>query len=296
VRQEADLKATIVVSNAGDAVLHVKDVRADCGCSTALLAVKELAPGTSTPLEITFHTFSMNGRLTKRLHVHSDDPDRPVAELLLRVDISAGIVLEPGRFYFGPVLVGKAPSLDVVLRWKEGVGRPFQVTSMEAPGLDLDFTKAPFDEPPWHGVTVTAKFRKPPPVGTVSGSALLRTDDPDYPRITAGVTAFVSGKVWLDQRTVSLGMIPPGADRETMVGCRGLSPEVDLGTVTARSRDGQVDVRVVSGGRNDWLVGIRARKDAKPGRLSDVVLVSCSIPGEPPAEIAVTGRVLEVTK
>jgi hypothetical protein len=295
-RQEADLKAAIVVTNAGDAVLHVKDVRADCGCSTTRLAVRELAPGAAAPIDVVFHTFTMNGRLTKRLHVHSDDPDRPVAELLLRVDVSAGIVLEPGRFYFGPVLAGQAPSMDVVLRWKEEVGRPFSITSMEAPGMDLQFTKKPFDEPPWHGFRVTAKFRKPPAVGTVSGTALIRTDDPDYPRIDAAVTAFVSGKVWLDQRSVSLGMVPPGADREVMVGCRALSPDVDLGTVTAKSKEGLVEVRVVPGGKSDWLVGIRVPTDAKPGRLSDVVLVSSSIPGEPPAEIAVSGRVLEAGK
>ena len=296
VRQEAVLETAFTVRNEGDAVLHVKEVRADCGCSTTAIDVKELAPGASARIRVEFRTFTMNGRLTKRLHVHSDDPARPVAELLLRVDVSAGIVVEPGRFYFGPVLVGNAPSMDLVLRWKEGVGRPFEVTSMEAPGVDVELTKTPFDEPPWHAVKVTARFRHAPKLGTVSGTALLRTDDPEYPRIDAAITAFVSGKVWLDQRTVSLGMVPPGADREVMVGCRGITPEVDLGKVTAKARDGLVEVRVVPGGHGDWVIGVKVPKDAKPGRLADVVLVSSSIPGEPPAEIAVSGRVLEATK
>ena len=296
VRQEAVLTTTFTVKNEGDAALHVKEVRADCGCSTAALDAKEVAPGGSATIRVEFRTFTMNGRLTKRLHVHSDDPAKPVAELLLRVDVSAGIVAEPGRFYFGPVLAGKAPSMDLVLRWKEGVGRPFLVTSMEAPGTDVEFAQKPFDAPPWHGVTVTAAFKHPPPIGTVSGTALLRTDDPDYPRIDAAITAFVSGKVWVDQRSVSLGMVPPAADREVMVGCRGITPDVQLGKVTAKARDGRVEVRVVPGGHDDWLIGVKVPKDAKPGRLADVVLVSSSIPGEPPAEIAVSGRVLEAVK
>ena len=296
VRQEAVLKASILLKNEGDAPLHVKDVRADCGCSTVALATREIAPGASTPLDITFRTFAMSGRLTKRIHVLSDDPDRATAELLLRVDVSAGIIAEPGRFYFGPVLAGQAPSQSVVLKWKEGVGRPFALTATEAPGLDLELSAAPYEAAPWHGFTVTVKFRKPPPIGTVSGTALLRTDDPDYPRIDAAVTAFVSGKVWLDQRLVSLGMIPQNADREVMVGCRGITPDVDLGTVTARARDGRVEVRVIPGGRKDWLVGIKAPKATKAGRFTDVVLVSSSIPGEPAAEIAVSGLFLEGPK
>jgi len=287
--------------NDGQAPLHVREVRADCGCYSASMTVREVAPGATAPLAITFRTFTMAGPLTKRIRVSTDDPDRPVAELLLRVDIAAGIVLDPARFYFGQVLVGTAPSTSVTLKWKDGVGKPFRLVATEAPGLDLALETKPFEAPPWHGVTVEAKFAKPPPIGTVSGTVLLRTDDPDYPRIASSVTAFVSGKVWVDQRAVSTGMVPYGKGRTLMVRARGITAATDLGAVTAKARKGRVLVRVVpggtvpgpGGGAREWLVEISPPEPAEPGRVDDVVEVSSSNPGEPPAEIAVAGQVLE---
>ena len=301
VRQEAEFHTEFALRNDGKVALHVNDVRADCGCSTATLATREIAPGATVPLVITFRTFTMAGPLTKRIRVSSDDPERPVVELHLKVDIAAGIVLDPARFYFGNVLVGTAPSTSVTLKWRDGVGKAFRLTGVDAPGADLSFETKPFEAPPWHGFTVTATFKKPPAIGTVSATALLRTDDPESPRFASSITAFVSGKVWIDQRAVSVGMVPYGKGRVLMLRARGLFADTNLGDVKATSKTGRVTLRVVpggtvpgpGGGEKEWLVEVTLPESASPGRVDDVVLVSGAIPNEPPAEVVVTGQVLE---
>jgi hypothetical protein len=232
----------------------------------------------------------MAGVLNKRVFLRTNDPARPEAQLRLRVDISAGIVLVPARFFFGDVPAGTAPAATLRAQWKEGVGRPFRLTGVDAPGLDLALETKPFDAPPWHGFEVTARFRTPPRIGTINGSALLRTDDPDHPRFAVGVQAYASGKVWVNRREVNLGMVPAGKGRETAVICRPFGKDVDLGELQAKARTGRVEVRPVRSGA-EWVVTIRLPESAPGGPVEDVVEIRSAIPGEPPTEVAVTGYV-----
>jgi hypothetical protein len=124
----------------------------------------------------------------------------------------------------------------------------------------------------------------------VNGFALLRTDDPAHPRFTVGVQAWVSGKVWVDRRTVNLGMVPAGKGRQTAVICRAFGKGTDLGEVKAVARKGRVEVRAVPSGA-DWVVTIRLPEDAAGGPVDDVVEIRSAIPGEPPAEVEVRGFV-----
>ena len=288
-KQETELKTEFSLKNAGRSTLTL-ELRADCGCSAVVADTKTLEPGQSTPIRVLFRTFGYVGTLHKRIRVLTNDPVHPQLEAMLKVDVGAGVIIDPARFYFGTVETGSAPSLTIKVQWKDGTGSPFEITSTEIPGLDMAITTKKFDAPPWHGYEVTAGFKHPPAVGTVSGTAILRTNSPDAPRLTAAVTAFVSGKIWVDRREVSLGMLRQGKERTVSVGCRGLTPKVDLGVVTARSRGGRVKARAIRA-QEEWLIEVEATGDLAPGRLDDVVEVTSSLVPEP-AEIAVKGEIL----
>jgi hypothetical protein len=288
--QQTELRTQFTVRNEGTAPLRILDVRADCGCGAATVETHELEPGASTPIQVTLRTLYMAGVVTKRVIVRTDDPARPVAELRVRADVSGGIVLDPAHFFFGDVPAGTRPSATIRAKWKEGVGTPFEVKGVESPGLDLDLEAKPWAEGPWKGFEVRATFRTAPPVGRVSGQVVLRTDRAGRDRIDVPVQAQVSGRVWVDRREVTLGMVPTGQGRETAVICRPFRRDTDLGQVTAASRKGRVTATAIASGR-EWVVTIRLPSDAPPGPVEDVVEVRSEIPGEPPAEVKVTGYV-----
>jgi hypothetical protein len=294
VRQEQELRTELTVRNDGDATLHLRNVRADCGCAVAATDVREVAPGSSAPIRVVFRTMTFSGPLTKRVRVWSDDPDRPEAEVRLTMDVSAGIVLVPSRLAFGEVLAGTSPEASVTARWKEGVGRPFRVTGVESKGLDLVFETKPFEAPPWRGTTVVARFRSPPPVGTSSGMVYVRTDDPDVPRLMVGASASVSGPVWLSLRRVRLGIVAEGRERAVPVTVRAFSSDVDLGEVKAVARGGRVEAKAVrtAGRPSEWTVLVGVPAGAKPGSLDDVVEIRTAAAGEPVTELPVTGEVV----
>jgi len=83
---------TFQVRNAGQGPLHIYGVSTSCGCTTAEIARRELAPGESTNLTVTYDPVAHDGALGEFLrivYVRSDDPETPEASLTIRVRVVA---------------------------------------------------------------------------------------------------------------------------------------------------------------------------------------------------------------
>jgi hypothetical protein len=320
--QEQELHAEFTLRNAGDAPLKgpppppgekETGIRAiaDCGCYGTTISASEIPPGGTATLKVSFRTLMLVGPIQKRLTVHTNDAARPMATIRLKILVGAGVVVDPGRIYFGDVLVGSTPTGSVFAKWLEGVGKPFQVLAVEVPGHaeTIAVSTAPHEERQtlgrdaenrpveglWKGTKVTFSFRKPPPVGILSATALVRTDHPDYPRIAVPLTVNVSGRVWIQNRRVNFGWLRAGQAKSSTVAVRPFSDAVRLGSVAAIARNGRVLVDVVreeKGPTPGWKVVVTVPADAPPGKVDDVVELKTDVPGEETAEIQVVGEVL----
>ena len=277
------------------ATLHVTDVHGDCGCAAGSISTDAIPAGGTAKITCVFHTYTFVGPQTKTVRVVCDDPDAKETSLRLIVDVSAGIVLEPANFFYGPVLVGTLPSASVVAKWREGTGRPFKILGVEAAGIDdVSFETAPFDAPPWHGFTLTARFTKPPPEGTTFASARIRTDDPDVPRIEARISGTVSPRVYLSQRVATVGLVARGRGATLSVVCRGFDATIDVGAVTVASKKGVVSARAFRDPKvpGQWTIEIRLPETTPSGPVDDLVEVRTAVAGEEVSEIKVVGTVL----
>jgi hypothetical protein len=317
--QEQELHAEFTITNAGTAPLKepasekspgIKPV-ADCGCYGTTLSATEIPPGGTATLKVSFRTLMLVGPIVKKLTLHSNDPARPMVAIRLKILVGAGVVVDPGRIYFGDVLVGSTPSGSVFAKWLEGVGKPFQVTAVEVPGHaeTIRVTTTPHEEKQtlgrdaenkpieglWKGTRVTFAFTKPPPVGMLSATALLRTDHPEYPRIAVPLTVNVSGRVWVQQRTLTFGWVKAGETKRNAFAVRPFNKDVKLGSVKAEARGGKVLVEVTreeKGPSPGWRVAVSVPKDAPPGKIDDVIDLTTDVPGEERIEVAVRGEVL----
>jgi hypothetical protein len=295
--QEKELTTEFTYKNEGGAPITGIRTIADCGCYGVTVSKTDLAPGESGTLKVVFRTLNFTGDVSKRVLVHSNDPARPAITLRLKLEVALGVVVDPGRVNFGEVLLGTVPTKSILVKWKEGVGKAFQLTAVEVPGHEADFevTREPWEELPWKGTKVTFRFKKAPPLGMYSATAILRTDDADYARLALPLTAQVSGKVYLQSRTITFGWFRHGETKRTTVGVRPFSKEVSLGTVTVNARNGKVEVRLdpdPMGGPGASLLVISVPADAAVGKFEDVVEVHTQVPGEEVTTIEVSGEVL----
>ncbi len=292
--QEQDLAASLTYRNAGDARITGLKAVGDCGCYGISLSKDALDPGETGALSISFRTLKFSGSVTKRLRVYYEGGPLHGVMVRLHLDVIDGIVVEPGHLWFGDVLVGTEPKGKIVLKWHEGAGHPFQVNKVEVPGQDFEISTAPYEDGPWKGTEITIAFKKPPPLGMLSATALVTTDHPDYPRILVPLTANVTGRVWVQTRRVELGWIPKGGERTTTVLVRPYDEKTHLGAVSVATESTRVTARAEKDPDHDgwWRVVLSVPATAPKGPIDDTVLVKSEVPGEETTEIHVRGEVL----
>ena len=312
VRQQETKSTRFTVRNTGGAPLHVS-ARGDCGCTAVAIVAKdstsgdtgtpsrEIAPGDEASIWVTFGSNRYVGQVTKWIRVTSDDPTNLAAVLTIKMDVAAGIMLEPQGFFFNMVLVGTSPEATIEAKWKEGVGKPFRITSIETTELQPliakpNFGIERFDAPPWHGYRLKLSFPDPPPVGFVTGQALILTDDPHDAKLQVFIAGTVSGKVVVSQRNPSFGMVRQGNGATLPIQVRGFDASVDVGHVRATSRKGCVHVSVRAGDdswmKGIWNVEIEIPKDARLGTIDDVIDLTTEVKGEERIELTVGGVVI----
>jgi hypothetical protein len=78
------------VRNAGQSQLEITGVSTSCGCTTAEIASRQLAPGQATELKVTYDPLAHDGAtgdFMRLVYIRSDDPDSPEATLTIRVSV-----------------------------------------------------------------------------------------------------------------------------------------------------------------------------------------------------------------
>lgn len=111
------------VFNTGDDLLKIERVRASCGCTAALPEKKELKPGESTIIKVTFNSANRRGAQNKYVYVFSNDSENPEQRLKFTANViksetserSAGaqLVLQKKQHNFGNVKEGQILDLNV---------------------------------------------------------------------------------------------------------------------------------------------------------------------------------------
>jgi len=92
--------------NTGKQQLVIDNVRSSCGCTVALAAKKEIAPGDSTSISATFDSGRFSGKVQKEIYVQSNDPLQPVTKLSLEGEVRVDLSVSPAQIYFSGLKEG----------------------------------------------------------------------------------------------------------------------------------------------------------------------------------------------
>ena len=78
---------TFVISNNGGDLLKILDVKASCGCTAVNPEKKELKPGESTNLVVSFNSKGRKGPQTKIVTVTTNDPEKQNVSLTIKGNV-----------------------------------------------------------------------------------------------------------------------------------------------------------------------------------------------------------------
>ncbi len=117
--------------NVGTAPLKIENVKSTCGCTAAMPEARELAPGQETKLKVTFRSGSFRDRVTKHVHVDSNDPVEPRVTLTIQGKVKVEVEVKPHGVYVGSLKAGESVERFVEIT-------PVDVTGFRILGVESD--------------------------------------------------------------------------------------------------------------------------------------------------------------
>jgi hypothetical protein len=119
-------------TNAGDDLLIIQNVRADCGCTKTLSGNRKIVPGGHSEIVATFDTSGLGpGPKERHIYVRSNDSQRSSIKLILLADVVRELTVTPSTLVlkFKP----STQSLPVDLQIANASDRPVAITGVKVP-------------------------------------------------------------------------------------------------------------------------------------------------------------------
>jgi len=151
-------------SNTGDAELVIRDATTPCGCTVVLPDKKQLAPGETGHLDVTYDSAARSGDVERIITVTSNDPVEPELELTVTAHVDAS---QHAGFKAGETLFGEKCGKCHAVPAKDDAGKP-------RTGQDL------YDAVCWFCHGKARQGKTAPPLGVFAPSI-----DPELTRIIA---------------------------------------------------------------------------------------------------------------
>ncbi len=132
MNQHESRDVQVILTNKGGGVLVVSEVKADCGCTVPTLSKSQLVPGESTHIDINFNSKQFHGKITKIVHIFSNDPNNPDTTFIIRANVFAPLLIDPEtqRMGFSQTPVGTSVTKKVLF------------TATQAPQLEIQAKKS----------------------------------------------------------------------------------------------------------------------------------------------------------
>lgn len=184
--QNVIVESKVSLVNAGKTVVKILDVAADCTCTAAVPAKKELAPGERTELLIKTETRGYQGEITRRIIVRTEEGEVVVPVRVLVTQYERWSV-EPGFLVMSPSGRGQVESGEVMLKYLGE--RAVEVTSVTPALAWLRGEVKPQD-----GKNFALIFTKTAeaPTGNHMVAVVVRTTDEVNPEVTLNVFVAVT--------------------------------------------------------------------------------------------------------
>lgn len=182
-----ELKAKVLLKNAGTDKLIIKEVKPTCGCTTAPLDKSELQPGEIATLDITLKITGKSNQLSKTIRIISNDPNAAEKVLWLKCNIIRDLQISPSTYFsFTDMTVGYEKESKISIKNNSKGVIKLSDFEVEPKNLTINL-KGEISIKPGQEIDLIAKAT-PDQAGNFRGSVKFKTTDPDNKEIN--VSAF----------------------------------------------------------------------------------------------------------
>jgi hypothetical protein len=179
-----------LITNVGKDTLKISEVKAQCGCTATLMSEKELAPGDTGRLSISFNTEGRSGVASKQVYIMSNDDANPKTTITFTADVKSVLDIAPPSLQFNQSKVDAAETKTVTITnpsTTEAVTILSVKSDLDIVSLDLMKNKLMPGEQTQLQATINPKKS-----GTLNGKIELVTDNKHREKFEIRLYAWVT--------------------------------------------------------------------------------------------------------
>lgn len=197
-------KHTFKFRNEGDSTLVIIEVKATCGCTGTLLSKKEISPGESGDIEVTFSSGNSSGQKKKAIYVSSNDPQQSKVELHIIAKVVIPVELRPLTLYWSSEK-NQPSNRRAELVLDQNV--KLNVTKLESSSPAFKASVQPRKSDESRGYYIDVTYDGTLPAGEHRGTLSILTDNPEYSKLDVALICKVTGPVRAVPEVATLGVI-----------------------------------------------------------------------------------------
>ena len=171
----------LTLKNIGNQNLNLGKIEVSCGCTGTVLSKKDLKPGDTTSLLITFNSSGFIGPVHKSPAIHSNSADAPQTVVDLFATVIVDLSFSPAWFHFKDAEAGRASTAVVTL--KNESPKPITITGVRThlPHFTVKYPRKPLA--PGASADLTAEFTPKDDMPVLNNSVVVSTSSAMQPEL-----------------------------------------------------------------------------------------------------------------
>jgi hypothetical protein len=284
LEQEKTLKHVYRFSNTGGERLVISRLRSTCGCMAALLSDKEIPPGGSGQVELTFKSGHRRGPQKFRAYVTSNDPDEPIVGITLAGKVKADVVISPRMLRFDDVQKGMGAMQRIIIL--EGEHR-IKIARVDFSSKYLFGQTFPFRLENNAGYELVVALSPEAPAGALDEKVTILIEEPRKEKIEIPVRGNVAGQIAVSPESLFFGFVKKGTSIERRITITNTADD----TFTIKELEFGADYLAlrllpVREGR-EYVIEATLTENAPPGKIEQSLKVFTDSTHQPVIEIPI---------
>jgi len=175
------IEHTLTLKNTGSELLLLGSIDASCGCTGTIVSNKEIRPGETGTLSITFNSRNFSGTVHKSVTVNSNAVNEPRVVIEFTAYVIDEILVTPAHFWFKDAEISRKIRLSVTV--KNNGKEPLRLTGWHSQltGLVLVIPSSPIE--PGKTAELHADFTPEKTTPILSDGAFVNTSNTRQPEL-----------------------------------------------------------------------------------------------------------------
>lgn len=279
VARAAKTEHRFLIKNNSQTDIHLRSIRASCGCTTPIIETEWIKPGETGSVLARFNTGTFTGSKSATLTISIDKPYFTELQLNVKGYIRSDVVLNPGEVNFGEIPVGEPKALDITLDY---AGRSdWQLVRAES---SLPFVDVRFEEISRNSGRVSYKISTSlsadAPLGSLQNHVLLKTNDRNLTTVPVRILASVQPPIQISPQELALGSVAPAEPVNQRLVIKSRS-EFRILEITSEVAEIRFDASETAKQAHVLNLAIIPKAQAKDGHVSSEILIKTDLKDEP---------------